>query len=142
MGYTSSMSLSKKDHAAIRNLVVDGTMEALNATVNPRFDQVESHLDEHDDRFGAIETRLARMEADIKAIQIDTRQVKSTSGKLIDHVEAPEADVKELYGMVAAIQKGSEPYRKFAKLPVEQKVLKLYDDFQLLAKEAGISLPR
>jgi hypothetical protein len=51
-----------------------------------------------------------------------------------------EADIKELYTMVAA-QKPTYGDKKFGKLSVEQKVLKMYEDVRLLAQEAGITLP-
>jgi hypothetical protein len=48
------MSLSKEDFADIQKLIVEGTMEALNAVVIPR-------LDGHDSRFDGIEARLDKV---------------------------------------------------------------------------------
>ncbi len=130
------MSLTSEDLGRVRSVVI-GAIETL---VLPRFEDQDRRFDQQDERFGAVEGKLARIEADIKAVQIDMRQVKSSLGWLEGHVEALEADVKELYAMVAA-QKPIYTDKKIAKLSVEQKVLKMYEDVKLLAQEAGITLP-
>jgi septal ring factor EnvC (AmiA/AmiB activator) len=71
------MSLTDEDLSQVRDVVVSAIQEL----VLPRFD-------EHDQRFEALDSRLARLEADIKATQIDMRQLKSTLGKLDGRVEA------------------------------------------------------
>jgi septal ring factor EnvC (AmiA/AmiB activator) len=123
------MSLTEEDVTQVRDVIVSAIHEL-----------VILRLDEHDQRFDALESRLGRLEADIKAVEIDMRQVKSSLAKLDGRTEAMEADIKELYAMVAA-QKPVYTDRKFAKLPVEQKLLNLYENFQLLAREAGVTLP-
>jgi archaellum component FlaC len=130
------MSLTSEDIAQVRSVVI-GAIETL---VLPRFEDQDRRFDQQDERFDAVEGKLARMEADIKAVQIDMRQVKSSLGWLEGHVEALEADIKELYVMVAA-QKPAYTDKKIAKLSVEQKVLRMYEDVKLLAQEAGVTLP-
>ena len=44
--------------------------------------------------------------------------------------------------MIAPVSESAGGDSKAAKLSVEQKLLRLYADFQFLAKEAGVTLPR
>lgn len=129
------MTLTEDDLSQVRDVVASAIQEL----VLPRFDEHDRRFDQQDTPFEAFESRLAQLKADIKAVQIDMRQVKSALGKVESRSEALEADIKELYAMVSA-----PPYtdRNFGKLPVEQKILGMYGDFQLIAKEADVTLPR
>jgi len=55
------MSLSKEDLVDIRTLIVDGTMEALNAVVIPRLDEHDKQFETIDKHFDRIEARLDRL---------------------------------------------------------------------------------
>jgi hypothetical protein len=125
------MSLTESDLSQVRDVIV-GAIEEL---MLPRFD-------EHDKRLDAIEADIRTLKEDVAILKTDMREVKDGLNRLGGRVEALEADVRELYNMVAAAPRSSESYKKLAKLPVEQKILKMYEDFQLLAKEAGVTLPR
>jgi chromosome segregation ATPase len=130
------MSLSKEDLADIRTLIVEGTMEALNAVVIPRldehdkrfeaidkrFDQIEAHLAEHDRRFDALDRRLDNIEHRLT--------------KLEGRVEALENDVKELYDLVPAWARDSDN----ANLSPEERLRQLYGSVQALAHELNIEL--
>jgi hypothetical protein len=111
--YNKIMSLTEEDISQIRDVVVS----AIQDLVLPRFD-------EHDRSLEALDNRLARLESNVKAVEIDMRQVKGTLGKLEGYVEALHADVKELFAMVAA-QKPSYIDKVFAKQSIEQKVLRI-----------------
>ena len=69
------------------------------------------------------------------------RGVKGSLGRVEGRVEELEADIKHLYRLFVPTP-GAGRNGKTAKLSVEQKLLRLYADFQLLAKEAGVTLPR
>ena len=70
------------------------------------------------------------------------RDVKATLHSLDDRVQLLESDVKEIYYMIADLQKHNTTVKGFAKLPLEEKILKAYSDILMMAKEAGITLPR
>ena len=130
------MSLTDEDLSQVRDVVVSAIQEL----VLPRFDQHDARFDAQDARFDALDHRLTRLEADIKAVEIDMRQVKSTLGKLDGRSEGLEADVKELYSMVAA-QKPTYTDKQFANLSTEQRVIQMYEAVRLIAREMGITLP-
>ena len=131
------MSLNEADIVLVRDVVV-GAIETL---VLPRFD-------EHDRRFETLEKDMAEvkedvrvLKADVSVLKDDMREVKSTLHSLDGRVESLEADIKELYRMHK--KAGSLPphSKAFAKLSLEQKVLRAYEEVLLLAKEAGVTLP-
>lgn len=127
------MSLTDEDLSQVRSIVVESAVGAIQELVLPRFD-------EHDRRFQALETDLRELKADAAVLKADMREVKNRLGRLEGRVEAVEADIKELYAMVSA-QKSSYSDRKFTKLSFEQKVIQMYEDVKLLAREAGVTLP-
>lgn len=139
------MSLTDEDLSQVRDIIV-GAIEAL---VLPRFDEHDKRFDEHDKRFEALEkdvrtltTDMREVKEDVRVLKTDMREVKDSLGRLEGRVEALEADVKELYRMVATLSERKLPDERFTKLPVEQKVIQLYQDLQALAKQAGVTLPR
>lgn len=117
------MSLTKEDIDLVRGVVV----EAIQSVVMPHFE--------------ILETDIADLKTDVHNLQQDMRDVKGSLKSLDGRVEALESDVKELYAMVAASAKNSNTDKKFARLSVEQKVLKMYEDVKLLAHETGVTLP-
>lgn len=60
---------------------------------------------------------------------------------LLGKLEALESDVKEIYYMLAKIDKSHTSSEKFSKLSLEQKILKTYKELKQTAKEAGVILP-
>lgn len=77
--------------------------------------------------------------------QSDLAQIESLLDKKLDPVlgklEALENDVKEIYYMIAKLEKSESVSNKFSKLSVEQKILKMYKELKQTAKEAGVNLP-
>ena len=68
---------------------------------------------------------------------------------LEDRLEALENDIKEIYHMIARLQKQVDRIegttftdKSFQKLTLEQKLLKLNAELLAAAKQAGITLPR
>jgi len=57
-------------------------------------------------------------------------------------IEALSSDIKEIYEMIAELQKKPTSEESFQKLNIEQKLLKLNAELLAAAKQAGISLPR
>ena len=129
------MSLSKEDLADIRKLIVEGTMEALNAIVIPRLDEHDQQFEAIDKRFDAIDKRFD--EHDRRFDEIDRRlgNIETRLASLEGRVEALESDVKELYGMIPDwnLSSGSE-------LPPEQRLRQLYAAVQTLARELKVEL--
>lgn len=148
------MSLTDEDLTQVRGIVVDTVTNAIQELILPRFD-------EHDKRFDVLEADMAEvkkdvrvlkqdvtelkedvrvLKEDVRVLKSDMREVKDQLSSLDGRVEAMEADIKELYAMVAA-QKPAYANSKLAKLSVEQRVLQMYEDVKLLAREAGVTLP-
>lgn len=134
------MTLTKDDKSWIRDTIID----ALEEVVLPRFDEHDRRFDERDKRFDALERDIAEIKADVanlhadvRALRDDMRDVKQRLGNLEGQVQALEADVRALYAM---IDETSD--KKFSKLSLEKKLLKLHSDLLATAKAAGITLPR
>ena len=136
--YWIHMALTSDD----KNYIKDTIIEALEAVVLPRFD-------EHDARFNRLEGDVAELKSDVAVLKADVavlktdvaelksdmREVKHSLASLEGRVAALEADVKEIYAMLA-------PDKKFEKLMIEKKLLRINGELLLAAKEAGITLPR
>lgn len=58
-----------------------------------------------------------------------------------EEIEALENDVREIYKMLAVIQKAVFTDKQFAKLSLEQKLKTLHAEALSAAKQAGIILP-
>jgi chromosome segregation ATPase len=136
------MSLSKDDFTQIRQLIVEGTMEALNVAVNPRLDRIEARLDEHDKHFEQIEAHLIEHdkrfdEHDRRFDEISHRlgNIESRLTSLEDRVEALENDIKELYKMTPAWDLSSD-----TRLSPEQRLRQLHAGMQALARELKVEL--
>ena len=143
------MTLTKDDKIWIKDAITDGVVGALNDIVIPRFE-------ENDKRFDALESDVAELKADVSELKADVselkddvsslksdmRDVKATLHSLDDRVQLLESDVKEIYYMIADLQIHNTTVKGFAKLPLEENILKAYSDILMMAKEAGITLPR
>ena len=143
------MTLTTDDKTWIKSAITEGIVDALNEIVIPRFDEHDKRFDEHDKRFDALEADVAELKtdvsglkSDVRSLQSDMREVKSILHSLDDRVQLLEVDVKEIYHMIADLQKQNAVTAGFAKLPLEKKILKAYADIVAMAKEAGVSLPR
>ena len=143
------MTLTTDDKTWIKSAITEGIVDALNEIVIPRFDEHDKRFDEHDKRFDALEadvvelkTDVSGLKSDVRSLQSDMREVKSILHSLDDRVQLLEVDVKEIYHMIADLQKQNAVTTGFAKLPLEKKILKAYADIVAMAKEAGVSLPR
>lgn len=75
---------------------------------------------------------------DLQAIR---KVVEETIHPVRGDIEALTNDIKEIYEMLADLQKipeGSEPFKKVS---IEKKLLKLHTELIEAAKQAGITLP-
>lgn len=108
-------------------------------SIDERFDGIDERFDGIDKRFEGIDKRFDDLTADVRILQSDMREVKSTLASLDGRVQALEADIKEIYFILA--RRNSED-EKFDKLSLEKKLLKLNANLLATAKEAGIKLPR
>lgn len=61
--------------------------------------------------------------------------------KMEGNLEALENDIKEIYEMLAELQKHARPVAHFEKYNLEQKILESYHGVLAIAKEAGVKLP-
>lgn len=78
--------------------------------------------------------------------QDDLQRIKSIVENAVDPIygklEALESDIKEIYFMIADLQRSSIPEKDFEKLSLEKKLLTLNSELIKAAKQAGITLPR
>lgn len=76
-------------------------------------------------------------------IQKEVRPLARKIDELAGNVEALENDIKEIYQMLKDMQGAVITSDKtFAKLDLEEKVLKLNAELLVAANQAGIKLPR
>ena len=66
--------------------------------------------------------------------------VEETVHPIKGELEALRSDIKEIYGMLADLQK-SPNGESFQKLNLEKKILKLHSEIVEAAKQAGVILP-
>ncbi|MCL5113216.1 MAG: hypothetical protein M1554_01905 [Patescibacteria group bacterium] len=81
-----------------------------------------------DDIRNIVESALIKQNSEI---------VKPLQGEL----ESLVNDVKEIYEMLARLEKNSMNQKSFQKLSLEEKLLNLHSDLIVAAKQAGIKLP-
>lgn len=67
--------------------------------------------------------------------------VQETVAPLKGDLEALGGDVKEIYNMIADLQKLPKSETEFQKLNLEKKILKLHSDLVVAAEQAGVTLP-
>ncbi len=63
-------------------------------------------------------------------------------GLVKEELLALENDIKDIYDMIADLQKSTITDKEFKKLTLEEKLLTLNSELLAAAKQAGISLPR
>lgn len=143
------MALTNDDKQYIQEIVQTTVVEALEQVVIPQFDEqnkrfgvtegdirgLKDDVGDLKDDVRVLKSDVRELKDDVHILKDDMRQVKTSLQNLEGRVEALEADVKEIYNMLA-------PDAKFAKLSLEKKLLKLNGDLLAAAKQAGITLPR
>lgn len=75
---------------------------------------------------------------DLQAIR---KVVEETIHPVRGDIEALTNDVKEIYDMLAELQRKPEGSKSFDKLSIEKKLLKLHTELVEAARQAGITLP-
>lgn len=75
---------------------------------------------------------------DLQAIR---KIVEETVNPVKGELEALRNDIKEIYEMIAVVQKNSSSKQSFQKLSVEEKLLNLHSDLIEAARQAGVTLP-
>jgi cell shape-determining protein MreC len=68
--------------------------------------------------------------------------VEDVVNPLQGEIAALRNDIQEIYDRITTLENKLMPDNQFAKLSLEQKILKLNSELLLAAKQAGISLPR
>lgn len=139
------MALDKNEIDQIRQVFNESFAEGIEALVIPRFDEMDRRFDALESDVSILKTDNSVLKMDVTFLKSDTsslrsdmREVKILLANLEGKVMALENDIKELYRMVSDQTKQD---KKFSKLTLEQKFIKMHNDFQLLAKQAGITLP-
>ena len=75
---------------------------------------------------------------DLQAIR---KVVEETIHPVRGDIEALTNDIKEIYDMLADLQKTPEGSEPFQKLSIEKKLLKLHAELVEVATKAGVTLP-
>lgn len=131
------MALTRDDLQAIQQVVVETTMPMFEQ-VFERFDRLETRMDRaekvQDEHTKILNEHTKILDEHTNRLQRLEEKTDSIDGRL----QAVEADIKELYHIVA----DQKTPGKFAKLTAEQKVIKTYQDVLALAKELNITLPQ
>jgi hypothetical protein len=143
------MSLTAIDKKEMREMMIDTVTSALEELVIPRFVGLEGRMSSIEGHMSSIEGRMDKQEQatnnlrdEMRSGFISTdRRTDDLDKKLSGKIEAIENDVKEIYAMINKLQTLSLAEKKFAKLSLEQKILKTHARIVIMAKEAGIKLP-
>lgn len=143
------MSLTKQDLSEVKEIVVGAIVEAIDTMVSPRFDVLETDVAELKADVAelkadvaVLKSEVSELKSDVSELKSDMRQVKHSLHNLDGRVEALENDIKEIYLMLADLQKGSDAEKQFKKLSLEKQLLKTYKEVLLVAKEAGVDLSK
>ncbi|HEV2402574.1 MAG TPA: hypothetical protein VGS08_00035 [Candidatus Saccharimonadales bacterium] len=75
---------------------------------------------------------------DLQAIR---KVVEETVEPIKGELEALGNDIKEIYKMIADLQRSPSTERSFQKLSLEKKILKFHSELVEIANQAGITLP-
>lgn len=129
------MTLTADDRTYITETVRDTVIDALEQIVLPRFD-------EQDKEIQSVKADVAVLKEDVRILKDDMRDVKLNLEELNGRVTALEADIKELYLIQVKHAQQTPSEKKFAKLSLEKKLLKINTELLITAREAGITLPR
>ena len=129
------MSLTQDDLRQIQEINRSTIIEAIDELVSPRFDALEEDV-------AVLKTDVAELKTDVRILKDEMRGVKISLQSLEGKVAALEADVRELYVLQAQMAAASITDKKFSKLSLEKKLLKLNAELLSAAHEAGITLPR
>jgi cell shape-determining protein MreC len=75
---------------------------------------------------------------DLQAIR---KIIEETVDPIKGELKALGNDIKEIYDMIANLQKTPSSESSFRKLNLEKKILKLHSELVEAAKQAGVTLP-
>lgn len=75
---------------------------------------------------------------DLQAIR---KIVEETISPIRGDIEALSNDIKDIYDMIAKLQKKSDGNESFRKLNIEKKILRLHSELIEAARQAGVTLP-
>lgn len=152
------MTLTTQDLDQIRNVM----LEAIEVAVNPRLDDIEatqekqtSILQEHSvilnehsailqEHSVILNEHSRNLGEHSQILREHTNKLDSLTESVDDikgHLQALEADVKELYRIVTRTKSGRKSTSGETDFDAEQRMLALYKDFQTLAKRLNIKLP-
>jgi hypothetical protein len=67
--------------------------------------------------------------------------IEETVNPVRGDIEALTNDVKEIYAMLADLQKHDSDKGGFKKTSIEEKILRLHSELVEAAKQAGVTLP-
>ena len=75
---------------------------------------------------------------DLQAIR---QIVEETVNPIRGDIEALSNDIKDIYGMIAELQKTVGSTEPFQKLSIEKKILRMHTELVEAARQAGVTLP-
>ncbi len=133
------MALTKNDLKQIGQVVVEVTAPMFEQ-VYERFDSVETNLNT---KIDSVEKSLTTR---VDKFEHETHHYLSGIEQRLDTIESKldglDEDIRSLYKLVDQLKKSQGNDKKFLKLDVEQKILRLHADLLSTAKQAGVSLPK
>lgn len=124
------MSLTKQDLSDVRDVIIG----AIDTMVSPRFDTLEQDV-------SVLKSDVSVLKSDVSSLKSEMIEVKRSLHNLVGKAEGLENDVREIYTMLAELQKDNRANKRFSRMSLEEKLLQTHTDLVQLAKEAGVSLP-
>ncbi len=89
-----------------------------------------------DDDLGAIRENVKN-----EVSVVVRNSVKEEIEPLRGDIEALTNDIKEIYAMIANLEKKTKTDLNFDKLSLEKKIIHFHNEIVAVAKQAGITLP-
>lgn len=136
------MSLTKQDLTDIRTVI----LEALQAVVEPRFEDLETRFDNLETEFRNFKSEMTSFKADMTSFRAETtRRLSAIESQLTDmngRLTALENDVMDIYKMLARKPTFGLGDKKYQKLSNNEKIQILDKEITNLAKHLNIPLSR
>jgi len=150
------MALTGNDKQWIKETIVESIQGALEATVTPRFDALETEISEVKDRLDNVEAEVREVKGRLDNVEAEVREVKGRLGEVehrlsevegrLDRVEgeleALTNDIKEIYDVIYGKPSRSFMSASFAKMSPKERLLVINEELLKIAKATGVVLPR
>ncbi len=138
----STMAFTKEELKQIGDVVVEVTM--------PMFEQIFERFGGVDARLDGIDARLDRVEGELRDFKDETRSRFTALEQKLDEqtltiqerLDNMQEDVEYLYKLADKLENGTPVEKQIARMTIEKQVPLLFRSLEIIAKKAGVPLPK